>query len=80
MQQDTALEQREACLSIRAPFDPFHFIDEPLDHAVAPGQTPSVGHGLRITCIPERQFPRPTGRRCGTPGSIAKKDEEMSVF
>jgi hypothetical protein len=31
-------------------------------------------------CIPERQFPRPTGRRCGTPGSIAKKDEEMSVF
>jgi hypothetical protein len=42
------LEQREAGLSIRAAFDPFHFIDESFHHAIAPGLGASVSHGLRI--------------------------------
>ena len=48
MQQHTALEQRKSCLSIGAAFDPFHFVDEPLNHTVAPGQATSVGHSLPI--------------------------------
>ncbi len=48
MQQHTPLEQRESSLSIRTAFDPFHFIDESLHHAVAPGLGAAIGHGLRI--------------------------------
>src|SRR5204863_3947574 len=29
-------------------FDPFHFIDKSLDHAIAPRQTASISHSLRI--------------------------------
>src|SRR5437764_96826 len=67
MQQDTALKEGEACLPIGAAFDPFHFVDEPLNHTVAPGQASAA-----TPCIPERQFPRTAGPRCGTPGSIVK--------
>jgi hypothetical protein len=42
------LEQWKARLPIGTPFDPFHFIDEPLDHPSIPGLTAPVGHGLRI--------------------------------
>src|SRR5258708_30346538 len=52
MQQHTALEQREACLSIRTAFDPFHFIDESLHHAVAPGHAASIDNSLRIVSQP----------------------------
>jgi hypothetical protein len=34
---DPALEQWEACLSIRTAFDPLHFIDESFNHAIAKG-------------------------------------------
>lgn len=37
MQQHAALEQRKASLPIRTAFDPLHFIDKPLNHAVTPG-------------------------------------------
>ena len=70
MQQDTALEQRESCLSIRAAFDPLHFVDETFDCAVAPGQTTSIGHGLRIIGQPidkSDQFGNPTGLDSGLP-------------
>ena len=70
MQQDTALKQREACLSIRIAFDPLHFIEESFDNAAAPGQTTSVGHGLRIIVQPidkSDQFGNPTGLDGGFP-------------
>src|SRR5436305_7691201 len=70
MQQDPVLEQREACLSIRTAFDPLHFGDEPLHHAVAPGQTTSVSHSLRILGQPinkSDQFGNPTGLDSGLP-------------
>jgi hypothetical protein len=63
MQQHTPLQQREACLSIRAAFDPFHFSDESFHHAIAPGQATSVGHSLRIIGQPidkSDQFRNPT--------------------
>src|SRR5207249_2457673 len=64
MQQDTALKEGEACLPIGAAFDPFHFVDEPLNHTVAPGQAPSVGHSLPIIDQPidkSDQLGNPTG-------------------
>jgi hypothetical protein len=70
MQQDPALEQWEACLSVRTAFDPLHFIDKPLNHAVAPGQTTSVGHRLRIIGQPvdkSDQFRNPSGLDSGFP-------------
>ena len=48
MQQDTALEQRKSCLSIGAAFDPFHLVNEPLDHAVVPRLTTSIGDSLCV--------------------------------
>src|SRR5690349_13865890 len=48
MEQNTALQQRKARLPIRTAFDCFDFIDESLDHPVAPGQTASIGHCLCI--------------------------------
>jgi len=64
MQQDTALEQREACLSIRTAFDPLHLVNEPFDHAVAPRLGAPIGHGLRIVGQPidkADQFRNATG-------------------
>ena len=64
MQQDTALKEGEACLPIGAAFDPFHFVDEPLNHTVAPGQATSVGHSLPIIDQPidkSDQIGNPTG-------------------
>src|SRR6266536_665558 len=70
MQQDSALKQRKSRLSIGTPFDPFYFIDEPLNHPVAPGQTTSVGNSLRIIVQPiskSDQFRNSTGPDCGFP-------------
>jgi len=48
MQQDAALQQREACLSIRAAFDPLHLVDESFDHPVAPRLGTSIYDGFCI--------------------------------
>ena len=52
MQQDTALEQRKACLPIGTAFDPLHLVNEPLNHAVAPRLGAPIGDGLRIVGQP----------------------------
>jgi hypothetical protein len=70
MEQDTALEQRESCLSIPAAFDPFHCIDELFHQTIAPSQTTSIGHNLRIIGQPidkSDQFGNPTGLDSGLP-------------
>jgi hypothetical protein len=43
MQQDAALQQREASLSIRTAFDPLQFMVEPLHHPVVPRFGTRVG-------------------------------------
>jgi hypothetical protein len=53
MQQDTALQQWEASLSIRAAFDQFDFIDKPLNHAVAPRVATSIDDSI---CIVGQSF------------------------
>ena len=63
MQQDTALEQRESCLSIRATFDPLYFIDESFDHAVASRLATPIGDRFCIIGQPVdkiHQFRDPT--------------------
>jgi hypothetical protein len=63
MQQDAALQQRKACLSIGATFDPLHFIDESFDHAVAPRLATPIGDSLCIVGQPVdkiNQFCDPT--------------------
>jgi hypothetical protein len=42
------LKEWESGLSIRTAFDPFHFVDEAFDYAIAPSHGASIGHGLRI--------------------------------
>lgn len=48
MQQDAAVQQREASLSIRTAFDPLQFMVEPLHHPVVPRFGTRVGdcHGI----------------------------------
>src|SRR6266699_3040912 len=46
MQQHAALEQRKARLSVGTAFDPFHFIHEALDHAIAPRLGTSIHDGF----------------------------------
>jgi hypothetical protein len=48
MEEETALQQWKACLPIRTAFHPLHFIDEALNHPVAPRQAASVGNSLCI--------------------------------
>src|SRR6266516_799444 len=48
MQQDTPLEQRESCLSIRAAFDPFHFSDETYQHAITHRLGATIGDSFCI--------------------------------
>src|SRR6266516_2401521 len=48
MQQDAALKQRKSRLSITAAFDPLHFIDKSLDHAVIPGLCTPIDHTFCI--------------------------------
>ena len=70
VQQDTALQQRKARLSIGTAFDPLHLIDEPLHHPVAPTQAASVGNSLRVISEPidkRDQFRNPTGPHSGFP-------------
>jgi hypothetical protein len=70
VKQHSALEQREASLPIRAAFNPLHFIDEPLDHPVAPSQAASVSNSLRIIVQPidkSDQFRDPTDPDSGFP-------------
>ncbi len=70
MQQDAALQQREACLPIRTAFDPFHFIDEALHHAVAPGLGAAIDHRLGIvgqSVHKTDQLGNPTGLDSGFP-------------
>ncbi len=70
MQQHTALQQRKSCLSIGAAFDPFHFVDEALNHPVVPGFTASMGNRLCIVGQPidkVYQFRDATGLDGGFP-------------
>jgi len=48
MQQHAALEQRKARLSVGTAFDPFHFIHESLDHAIAPRLGTSIYYSFCI--------------------------------
>jgi hypothetical protein len=64
------LQQRKSRLSIGTPFDPFDFIDEPLDHAVAPRQAASIGNSFRIIGQPidkSDQFRNPADPDSGFP-------------
>jgi hypothetical protein len=70
MEQNTALQERKSSLSIGTTLDPFYFIDEPLDHPVAPGQAVSIGNSLRIIVEPigkRDQFCNPTGPNSSFP-------------
>jgi hypothetical protein len=70
MQQNTALKQRKSCLSRGAAFDPFHCVTEPLDHAVVPRLTPSVGDRLCVvgqSVSKVHEFPDATGLDGGFP-------------
>lgn len=46
------MQQRKSCLSVRTPFDPFHFVDEAFDHAIVAGLTASIGDSLCIVGKP----------------------------
>ena len=48
MQQDAALQQRKSRLSVGTAFDPFHFIHESLDQAIAPRLGTSIHDGFCI--------------------------------
>src|SRR3989440_9154967 len=70
MQQDAALQQRKARLSIGTAFDPLHFIHETLNHAIAPRHAASVDNSLRIVSQPinkSDQLGNPTGQHSGFP-------------
>ena len=70
MQQDAALQQRKARLSVGTAFDPLHFIHETLNHSIAPGHAASIGNSLRIVSQPinkSDQLGNPTGPDSGFP-------------
>ncbi len=70
MQQDAALQQRKARLSVGTAFDPLHFIHETLNHAIAPGHAASIDNSLRIVSQPinkSDQLGNPTGPDSGFP-------------
>jgi hypothetical protein len=48
MQKHTALQERKPSLAIGAALDRFDFVDQALDHPIAPRQAASVGHRLCI--------------------------------